>query len=402
LSDPATLPDDFDARIARQTAFLMRARVRARTPSARTVESYDRNGDRAITRDELTMLRITNSPVFRNGLNATPWEADIGEGYVWRSASANVDEEVDLNGIAHELFHTLGFDDHIYGPDLSLNVGASFFASSYGHDRSPGPLPLDPYHRMRAGWIRPQLIEMSTSGSRSIRLYGDSGPQDTLLFYSNERCASEFFLAEFHNGPLSPGDIDRGAFDIGVWLWYVKPTADFSPFQFNWPPPITGPFVPGTPTHAVADYLVGPRGPGRSALSSLATDEFQPRWGDGTFTRFAIGSYWRLNEEASFVGWRDPWGAFLANIVTINGVASPPPISLAGPYELILAGEFPITNRDVTVSIQGAAGTFPVTIESYSQRGSNFDQPPPLRQARTGSCCLVRQRVGSKRAATTR
>ncbi len=366
LGDPAALPDDFGSRIARQTALIMRARAQS-TRGARTVESYDRNGDLVITSDELTMLRITNSPVFRNGLNSGGWVADIGNGYTWSSASANVDEEVDLNGIAHELFHTLGFDDHIYGPNISLNYGASFFAGSYGHDRSPGPLPLDPYHRMRAGWIRPELIEMSTNGTRSLRLYGDSAPDDTLLFYSNARCAQEFFLAEYHNGPLSPGDIDRGAFDIGVWLWYVKPSADFSPVQFNWPPPILGAYDPSVGNHAVADYLVsmGSLG-GSGTLPTNALDEFSPRWGDGSLTRFSISNAWRLSEEMAYVTWRIQNGSFLANITAINGSATPAPISLTGPYRLILSGEFQVGHRGVTAQISGPSGRFAVPVASFT------------------------------------
>lgn len=355
------LPAEFNQQILRQANAALRART---TPGRRTFESFDTNGDRTISAEELTILRVTNSPVWRLGATGGPHGADLGGGYTYAGAGGFVDEEVDQNGIAHELWHALGFDDHIYGPGAGLNYRASFFAAHFDADDSPGALPLDPYHRMRAGWIRPTLVEMGTSGSRTVRMYGDDPRDNTLLFYSNAKCAQEFFLMEFHNPARSPAGIGRGMFDVGALMWFAKPTADFSPFQFNWPPPFTRPFRAGDTQHAIADYVVSPAGPGAQGV--IDATEFSPVWSDGSATNFQVSAVYGPANEAGFVGWRRTGGRFFARIDTINGAATPPPISLAGPYRFILDGMFPVSRAGITAELISLRGRFPVQIVSYS------------------------------------
>jgi|CXWL01.1.fsa_nt_gi M6 family metalloprotease-like protein len=357
------LPEDFDAQVTR----LMAEALRRNGPS---LESFDRNRDRIVDDSEVAILRISNSPVFRGGAQSRTHDTQFGAGYWWRGWTANVDEEVDLNTIAHELFHALGFPDHIYGPGGALNRRASFMAASYGTSQTPGPIPLDPHHRMRAGWLRPRLMNMSSAGAARLALYG-SGESEALLFYTPERCASEFFVADFHRVMHLPQSAyDGGAFGTGVYLWYVKPApGGHVPFQFNWPPPIRRAFIDnGTPTHAIANYIVSPRGPGESAALEYNTPEFVPAWGDGTPT--GIGFEWGAERFADFgyLGWRRTPGRYLARIDTINGGRAAATIANQPGSEIVLTGVFPARADGIRAELINLSGRIRVPMTYAGDR----------------------------------
>ena len=360
---PGDLPADYDAQVSALTAAAMRA---DRRPGRRTMESFDRNGDRVIDNNELVVLRITNSPLYRNGGQTRRHTANIGGGYSFNGETSNVDEEMDINGIAHELLHSLGNDDHIYGPGAALNYRASFWAASFDADEGVGPIGLDPYERMRAGWLSPRLVAMSSSSSATLRRYGDSANEHTILFYDDTRCASEFFLAEFRNPART--QIDSGMFGAGVLVWYVRPTSatNFTPTQFNWPPPITGPYAPARGNHAIANFLVGPAGPGGQSNFIWTTPEFQLMWGDGSGSGLGLETWFTPDSDIAYLGWRRVGGRFVANIAAINGATTRPTLPAATPADFTITGTFPVRQSGVRAELITLTGRTPLAIISYA------------------------------------
>jgi M6 family metalloprotease-like protein len=356
---PGALPSDYYAQISAMTALALRA------PGRRRMESFDRNGDHLIDNSELLVLRVTNSPLYRSLGQTRAHRADIGAGYAFNGQTSNVDEEMDMNGMAHELMHALGDPDHIYGPGLALNYRASFMAASFDPDDGVGPIGLDPYERMRSGWLSPRLVAMNSSSSAPLRRYGDSGNEHTLLFYDDTRCASEFFLAEFRNPGRSP--IDSGVFGAGIMLWNVRPTSatNFTPFQFNWPPPFTAPFSGGA-NHAIANFVVGPGGAGSQTNLIWTTPEYQLGWSDGTPTGFGLETFFTPSSDVAYLGWRRLAGRFVAIITAVNGAATRPTLSASTPADFTITGTFPPRQSGVRAELLTLSGRTPLAIISYA------------------------------------
>lgn len=373
------LPADFSAQITMLAAAAMRA------SGGRTFESFDRNGDHRIDNSELMIVRVSNSPVYRD-VGATGWHDGattpgdpvldslaaffgLPTRYRFTGELSGVDEEMDLNGIAHEVLHAFGNDDHIYGPGFSLNAFGSFFAGSYSAAAPPGALALDPYTRMRSGWLRPRLMRLNAPGTARLRHYGDSAHNDTLLFYDEARC-DEFFLAEFRNPSRPLAAVDRGAGGVagsaGVILWYVKAAADFSPYQFNWPPPIRGPFVlSAAGDHMVANYMVGPRGPALYSNLIWDTPEFSPSWGDGTPTNVGFEAFFTSNSDAADLTWRRTGGRFIARIDAINGAVRPT-LPVAAGTDIVLTGMFPARPAGIGGQLINLSGRTDLAVISYA------------------------------------
>lgn len=343
--------------------------ITQQTAAAFPLHSYDRNGDRVIDNSELAVIRIANSPPAR-GSGQTRFHSQVfrsgGAGYTFSGRTSNIDQEMDANGIAHELYHGLGFPDHIYGPGGALNARASFFAANFQAATTPGPIGLDPYDRMRAGWARPRFVEMSTSAHARVAIYGQGADREPVLFYDRTRCASEFFLAEFRNPTHALGPMDAGMFRPGFLIWYVRPDANGAPVAFNWPPPIRGPYSASPPgTHAIANYLAGPLGPGTASNLRYDMPEWSPVWGDGADTGFVLDTFFTDADASGFIGWRRAGQPLLARIDRVNGAvrASLPAGSVA---PITIEGMFPIKQRNTYLRLVNLSGFQPLLIESYS------------------------------------
>lgn len=361
-----TDPGAYDRTVSQLT---MQAMVAAGLPA---MESFDRNGDGTVDETELTVVRVANTPTARAAAQTRAHAVALTgttRSFTYAGATVNADQEIDANGIAHELFHSLGFPDHIYGPGATLNQRASFMAASYSAATSPGPIGLDPHHRMRAGWIAPELIKIGSANSRGQVSYG-IGSGGLALFYGDTRCTDEFFLAEYRSPNVALGGTaatDSGAFANGVVMWSVKRApGSFAPYEFNWPPPILGPYVPAIGNHAVANYVLGPAGPGNGSAITNASGEFLPNWGDGSAAGFGIESWYEPASSVGYLGWRATGGRFRAQTDTVNGAAGTTvPLSPAlAPIEL--RGKFPVRPEGLSIRLWNFSRSLPLDIQSFT------------------------------------
>ncbi len=204
---------------------------------------YDRNRDGTVTSDELTILYIGAEPRMVGGRPANPRLQ-----YTCENCGAARDRNFDLPGtrlryggkimsagegvgfatLAHELAHTLGTID-VYGAGFRLNGWATLMSGTMGAVDSPFATYLDPWHRMRLGWIEPRVFTFRQEGQAKL-VAPQLGGRDTrpILLHSPTKGPNEYFLIEYRTKAL--GAMDRinwaGGRDRGVLIWHVRTNDD--------------------------------------------------------------------------------------------------------------------------------------------------------------------------------
>ena len=256
----------------------------------------------------------------------------------WYSAC---DELGDVNLFAHELRHTLGFGFDIYGPTGSgVNSKASLCAASFSFP-GPGSISLDPWHRLRAGWLRPppSVAYIREPGS-SILLSGSA-----LLLYDPQRGVGEFFLVEYRAPGLGgPPWFDAGVLGQGrgVLVWYIQtlPSGDLAPFP--WPPPFSAPVTGGS---MVANYLVAPNGTfGGPPVWSDTTGSTAIRlqWGNGSAADLWLAV--RVEDGSAWVEWRPSADPLMPRLDSVT-----PGLRADRETEGTLSGRFPLAGVRATL-----------------------------------------------------
>jgi hypothetical protein len=242
---------------------------------------------------------------------------------------------------AHELFHLLeaGIDNDIYG---SGNSRASLMAGTIiSVEDKPERFHLDPWHKMRAGWvdplIRPILPQIPPDSAHLSApavqpwLYPLYYP---VLFFDPRGRSTDMFLMEYRKRQSFDADVA----DEGVAVWFARMDGTNNPFDVPAEVPGTGgPVWSGDGNgDGVVDnrgqtlWTVGAPGQRRGATSfwRSAHGEVRLRWyptpvpgapvvpGPGSNLRFRVGS---LGPDAGAdVEWRFADGPFLARIDTIR------------------------------------------------------------------------------------
>jgi M6 family metalloprotease-like protein len=332
---------------------------------------FDSDGDGIVTAADLGVLRIVAnySPgVFAGGSAGLLPPMRIG-GVQLRLESSNCDENGDIVLFAHELFHQLiddPNDEHIYGPGRALNYKASLFAANSTRAASDaGPVHLDPWNKMRAGWMSPRVVPITDAGGVAlIDATQEGSPPDNsrapIAFYDPRRGTDELFIVEYRT-PATPrhpdGSYDSTVLGQGVAVWYVQREANGSTPTFNWPPPV----VPVAGGNMWANYLVGPAGPGKGPFWKRDNGEFSLQWGDGSDSALRLhvdqGS---PGSPFAVVQWRHRDQPFLPRIDSVL------PERARRGATLILDGVFGIRDSDARVVIESARGARPLVINSWS------------------------------------
>ncbi|MCS7235311.1 MAG: hypothetical protein RMM30_04965, partial [Armatimonadota bacterium] len=260
---------------------------------------------------------------------------------------ASVTEWASVSSVAHELYHVLSDRNwDLYGALARLNTRMTLMAATiFGRTGDRRTFQLDPFHKMQSGWVRPRVLRMPRRTAQCEPL----DLRNRLIVYDPERSSSamemdsqglnlgtvtrtkEYFIFELR--VRAPGAYDGDIPEEGVAVWYVQTTADNRPLvipgaivmgpnmQLDSRPAgddVVDPPSPGPGTavrigrnqrletvrggddryqgdHAVwlisarEDPLDGRRG--GTALWTLAHEEFELRWLDGTSTglRFLVG-----------------------------------------------------------------------------------------------------------------
>jgi M6 family metalloprotease-like protein len=187
---------------------------------------YDVNGDNIVRNDELAIVAFDNGERSGGGANRHYGDqthdcAPLRNGMKYCGNIVFVPEEVDFATLAHEMSHQLGTDD-LYGDwgRECLSQGLTLMSCPLdGLPDSAQTVYLDPWHRVKLGWLDP-----ITPNGNSIQL-GDenfySSPKGPAIF-QREGDSTEYYLLEYRD--RSRYDANVG--DDGMVAWHVKEDAN--------------------------------------------------------------------------------------------------------------------------------------------------------------------------------
>ncbi len=180
---------------------------------------YDTNRDGKLQPSELTVLFITpaNNPggavryIVGSEYPREPLIVDGVEIYIIADAGQGVNA-VNVGIPAHELSHVL-----LDTPDMYFNYYFPYAAGAYSiMDQTWGSAHLDPYHKFKAGWLRPGFVSSvpSSDGVYSLKAVEDTN--NAIIIYAPNRSNKEYFLIE-NRQPSQYYDSNLPDSGIGVW-----------------------------------------------------------------------------------------------------------------------------------------------------------------------------------------
>ncbi len=135
---------------------------------------FDTNHDGVVQNNELVIISIFNTT---DGLGQTDPDVtfdtniagDLFRGITISCPIATVSYTALWPVLAHEFCHTLGALD-LYGPKIPCYALGTTLMSCSPTVQSPGPgfVMLDAWHRMRLGWQRPRVFDVSTYPAAAV------------------------------------------------------------------------------------------------------------------------------------------------------------------------------------------------------------------------------------------
>jgi hypothetical protein len=192
---------------------------------------YDTDGSGRIERDELHILlfgaaRFTGEPGLEDIGGSTREIDDMPlPGVVLETRRVGaMSEHTSLATVTHELMHQMGTAQDLYGA-CGPNERASLMGATIAH----GPdvretWDLDPWHKMRVGWLEPEVFSLADTPEGSAWLLESSAATDRPIIlyhpdrYDLSRKYGEYFLIEHRTRKGYDAD-GRGE---GVAVWHVK------------------------------------------------------------------------------------------------------------------------------------------------------------------------------------
>lgn len=199
---------------------------------------WDSNGDHRVDNSELYIMIIGNNDVTRGG-NRPIGAAFSGQAIPGQNVSlvgkvASLDHQTSFSTFAHEASHSLGTED-LYGADCISNELTLMSCTIY--DNLPDDqhtFHLDPWHKMRLGWVRPRIFALGSGGVATVTAAQFQSENTPVILYDPARGTTEYFIVEFRNtNPAGGGggyDADIGWSSnpqaSGLALWHVAPGND--------------------------------------------------------------------------------------------------------------------------------------------------------------------------------
>jgi len=211
---------------------------------------FDSSGDGRIQRNELMILFVfalqnghwgTNRGTYPEGcvpvITFTP-----GKFLDMCGSWPNVQADVDVATIAHELAHALGIFWEGYGHSRNENLQYSMMGSTITTTfRDRTIYHLDPFVKIKLGWILPRIVPVTPSTNACLILTATeriSAPPSTraIILYDPARGVTEYFVLEYRRALQSNYDGDpfgQGSFGLpqsrGMAVWAVRINTNTNP-----------------------------------------------------------------------------------------------------------------------------------------------------------------------------
>ena len=337
------------------------------------IANFDTDNNSIVTTKELTVVIVCNwgiPPDFngeRSGANRglyVPGVTHLALPFVPYSLQGRVawlDHRTNLSTFTHEVSHSLDTVD-IYNGNQPGQIQPNVYASqsslmggtiSRTNDEGSA-FHLDPWHKMKLGWLAPRLVPMSKGGGFVLRCAQSPGNEGPVLLYDDKKAPNqiprEFFMIEYrHTAPAVGIGYDAEGAGNGILIWHVATNADGTlsrrPDPTNPPNPanINGPWacLPEGRNATNNGFLFG--GSVLDPSTQVWTQQFyanipELRWFDGTATGVFLrpaamgttnsafiniesnGETWahfrpQAPEDGSFAA---PWNTFVEGITDVG------------------------------------------------------------------------------------
>ncbi len=159
---------------------------------------------------------------------------------------AHVSHMVSFMNFPHEMCHSMGAVD-VYGGQSNNGSGLSLMSSTirlYNPATDYLAFHLDPWHKMRFGWIQPVVYDIAQAGASALldvaQVSGLPGHHPPVLLYDSRRDIHEYYLLEYRSngydnglevgGPSKrAGGYDMGCAGYGVATWFVQTQSNYLP-----------------------------------------------------------------------------------------------------------------------------------------------------------------------------
>jgi M6 family metalloprotease-like protein len=225
----------------------------------------DADGNQSLEFDELCVLLFENipkaQPANRNN-NPVVIQVPSGGGAVTVTVVvhfAGAGPLTPFYQIAHEVSHSLGTVD-LYNVGQG-NYGVTLMSGYPFYSDDQHSVHLDAWHKLRLGWIEPQVHNLTMPGSAQVT----DDPAGSVVLWDDGRRESQFFILE-RRTPSSPNRrYDDAVPGDGVCIWRVTRSSGLAAHL-------------GAPDLAIGGSGVWPVGSRTPTL----------RWDDGTSTGRAL------------------------------------------------------------------------------------------------------------------
>ena len=200
---------------------------------------YDANRDGTVSTDELGIVMIHAGP--GENLSAANRGSDPGRVQPLRS-TVGVQAVIAIAGdgasfasIAHEIFHSLGAVWDLYGSGNHSEGLTLMSATIWSGRERRETFHLDPWYKMRLGWVEPRIIPMNNVGNAVEIIATQVAGVDLatrslrrpILLYDVARGTREYFMVEFRSSSAAGGGYDASINDwrgnrSGIAVWHAK------------------------------------------------------------------------------------------------------------------------------------------------------------------------------------
>lgn len=203
---------------------------------------WDANANGTITQDELSIMVIGNNGQF-GGANrpigaagagqAVPDQAVPGQSVTLQGRVASLAHRTSFMTMTHELSHSVGTAD-LYAAGCFSSGLTLMSCTIVPPDDDRRTFHLDPWHKMRLGWLRPRVFTLGSGGVVTLAASPINSPNTPIILYDPLKGMTEYFIVEFRSNQLPGADHDTNLTDqraavpftgvaMGMAVWHVAP-----------------------------------------------------------------------------------------------------------------------------------------------------------------------------------